>query len=226
MWNALHWGRWEEALRRANWAGRGVSPVVVARVKAQALAGLGRLDEALRVVKPFGDGRTVPEWFYRMTLADVLDSAHRYDEAIAQLEEGVDAASDNATLLLSLARRVLTHERDVGRARALLDEARAHAMSDLLAPFADLQEGLILVEEGRPHEALAVLEPVLEVFRARRHMPLGELPVEGTMIGLALAKAALGESDEALRLYAKARPRLVALGSPNLDRYDRAIGWP
>jgi len=99
-----------------------------------------------------------------------------------------------------------------------------HALSDLTSPFADLLEGLILLEEGRPRDALPVLEAAHKVFHARRHMPVGYLPVEQAMLGRALTHAALGESDEALKLYVRVRPRLVALRSEMVDRCDTAIG--
>lgn len=74
MWDALSWGRWEECLRRVNQTGTKVSPHVIARCKAGALAGMGRLDEALQILKPFGDGRAVPEWYYRGMLADAYNA--------------------------------------------------------------------------------------------------------------------------------------------------------
>jgi len=226
MLDALFWGRWEECLWRADRVGLKVPPQEIALRKAQALAGLDRLDEALRLVEPFADGQAVPFWFYRSMLAQVYEFARRRDTAIAQLEQAVELAPDNGTMLLSLARHVIWHKRDPRRARELLTQARTHALSDITTPFADLLEGVILLEEGRPRDALPVLEAAHKVFHARRHMPLGYLAVEQAMLARALTHAALGESEEALKLYGKARPRLVALRSEGLDRCDRAIGLP
>jgi tetratricopeptide (TPR) repeat protein len=226
MLDALYAGRWQEALERAERPGRNAPPHEIALRKAQALAGMDRLDEALRLVEPFGDGKVVPGWFYRSMLAQVYEFARRRDEVIAQLEQAVELAPDNATMLISLARQVIWHDRDARRARELLAQARAHALSDMVAPFADLLDGLILLEEGRPRDALAILEAVQKVFRRLRHLALGYLPVEQAMLGRALAHAALGESDDALKLYGKVRPRLVALRSELVERCDRAIGLP
>ncbi len=226
MLDALFWGRWEECLLKANRVGLKVSPQEIALRKAQALAGLDRLDEGLKLVEPFGDGKAVPGWFYRSMLAQVYEFARCRDEAIAQLEQAVELAPDNATMLISLGRQVIWHKRDARRARELLIRARMHALSDMITPFADMLEGVILLEEGRPRDALPVLEAAHKVFHARRHMPMGYLPVEQAMLALALTHAALGESDEALKLYGQVRPRLVALRSEVVDRCDRAIGLP
>jgi tetratricopeptide (TPR) repeat protein len=182
--------------------------------------------KALTLVERFRDDQTVPGWFYRSMLAQVYEFARRRDEAIGELEQAVELAPDDATMLISLARHVLTHKRDARRARELLDDARGHALTEMTSSFADLVEGLVLLEEGRPRDAIPVLEAVHRVFHARRRQPLGYLPLEHAMLGLALGHASLGESDKALTLYAKVRPRLVALRSQTLERCDRAIGLP
>ena len=58
--DAVSWGRWEEVLARVDSVGGRMPPEEIAFQKAKALAGLGRLDEALRLVKPFGDGVKLP----------------------------------------------------------------------------------------------------------------------------------------------------------------------
>jgi tetratricopeptide (TPR) repeat protein len=226
MLEALYWGRWEEALRLADQVEHESLARDIPFRKAQALAGMDRLDEALKLVAPLGDGKAMAPWFYRSMLAQVYDFATRRDEAIAQLEQAVELAPDNATMLLSLARSVIWQKRDVRRARELLSRARAHALSDMTSPFADLVEGVILLEAGQPRDALPILEAAHKVLYSRRNKPLGYLPVEQAMLGRALAHDALGESDEALNLYTKVRPRLLALRNPVIDRCDRAIGLP
>jgi tetratricopeptide (TPR) repeat protein len=224
--DALYWGRWEEALWRADRLGHRIQSHEITLRKAQALAGMDRLPEALKLLEPFGDGKAVPGWFYRSMLAQMYEFALRRDEAIAQLEQAIELAPDNSTMYLILARHVIWHQGDVRRARELLTEARKHALSDLTVPYANMIEGLILQREGRPHDALPILEAAYKAFHARRHMPLGYLPMEQAMLGLALTYATLGESDQALRLYGKVRPRLVALRSGILEKCDREIGLP
>jgi tetratricopeptide (TPR) repeat protein len=226
MLDALYSGRWEEALRLAELVELKSPAHEIAFRKAQALAGMDRLHEALALVAPFGNGEAMAPWLYRSTLAQVYEFATRRDEAMAQLEQAVELAPDNATMLLSLGRSVIWQKRDARRARELLGQARTHALCDMTSPFADLLDGVILLEEGRPRDALVLMEAAHKVLHSRRHKPLGYLPVEQAMLGQALAHAALGESDQALVLYTKVRPRLVALRNPVVDRCDRAIGVP
>ena len=87
MIEAVAWGRWEEVLRRVDSVGGQVSPDEVAFRKAQALAGLGRLDEALNVVEPFSDGEAMPEWLYLSRLPEVYLAANRRDIAIELTEQ-------------------------------------------------------------------------------------------------------------------------------------------
>ncbi|MEO6811247.1 MAG: hypothetical protein ABI353_19225, partial [Isosphaeraceae bacterium] len=75
---AVAWGRWKEVLERAKTL-RGVPPEEVAIRKAQALASLGRFDEAIAEVEPFGDGQAIPTWLYLSRLAEVYSVVHRHD---------------------------------------------------------------------------------------------------------------------------------------------------
>ncbi|HZT08893.1 MAG TPA: hypothetical protein VFC51_17855, partial [Chloroflexota bacterium] len=59
---AAAWGRWEEVLARADDVGPGIPPEELAFRRAGALAGLGRLDEAVHLVQRFGDGAAIPAW--------------------------------------------------------------------------------------------------------------------------------------------------------------------
>ncbi|WP_165234993.1 tetratricopeptide repeat protein [Aquisphaera insulae] len=224
MMDALHWGRWEEAISQADAMGSKVPAETIGFEKARALAALGRLDEARDLVKPFDDERVMPRWLYLSRLANLFDIINRHDDAIALFEQALELAPDNAVIMLGLANRLILHRRDHRRARQLVAEARTHALSDETAPMADLLDGLILLEEGAPRDALPVVEAAYRVYRRRRHRFLGYVSLGQAAVSLARVHSALGDRDLAVKLYAKVRPRMVAVGSSLVARYDREIG--
>ncbi len=225
--DAVAWGRWEEVLKRARGLeGSRVQPEELAFQRAKALAGLGRLDEALAAVAPFADGATIPEWMYLGRLSDVYSAAGRFDDAGATLKRAVELAPENPTVLLDAAIFEVRRRRDPRRARELLEEARTHALSDVIDVFARRLEGRILLEEGRPREALGLLEDARRRLTAFRHAsPLIGAALDTLESELALALAAAGDLDAALRHARAALPRLRALGDDDLiDRLRAALG--
>jgi tetratricopeptide (TPR) repeat protein len=226
--DAAAWGRWEEVLARADSVGGQVAPEEVAFQKAKALAGLGRLDEALRLAEPFGDGQRIPAWLYWSRLAGVYATAQRYLDAKAAMEKAVELAPDNATLLVDLADSEVWRWHNPRRARELLARARAHALSDVLQPFVMQTEGLIRLEEGNAREARELLEEAYRRAERFRHAsPLMGAMLDKMLAALALACAAEGDLEAARRHYQLARPRLEALKHDDvLDRCAKAIGLP
>ncbi|WP_337176048.1 hypothetical protein [Paludisphaera sp.] len=224
---AAAWGRWEEVVERCDaLEGSSVPPEELAFQRAQALARLGRLEEGLAVVEPFGDGQAMPEWIYLTRLSDVYSGARRFDDARDAMERAVELAPENPTVLLDAAMFEVRRRGDAGRARELLEEARAHALSDLLAVFARGIEGMIVREEGRPREAVEMLEDAHRRLSAFRHAsPLVGMALDLLEAEWAVALAAAGEPDAALRHARAAYPRLRALDARDLiDRLRSALG--
>jgi tetratricopeptide (TPR) repeat protein len=213
-------------LALADGVGGKVPPEEIAFRKASALAGLGRLDEAVQLVRPFGDGAAMPEWLYRSRLAEVYGTAQRHDEAAAEVEQALRLAPDNATVLMEAAKSEVWHRRNPRRARELLDRARQHALSDVLQPFAAYVEGLIYLEEGRPHEAQSFLGQAYQGASAFRHAsPLVGAALDQMHAALALAAAGTGDLPAARRHFRLARPRLEALKQDQvIARCEQALG--
>src|SRR5262249_10808963 len=80
------WGRWEEVLRLRPNISEHLPREEAAFREAQALAGLGRLDEALRRVRPYGGGVRMPEWLYWARLGGVYSTAKDKEQHLACLE--------------------------------------------------------------------------------------------------------------------------------------------
>jgi tetratricopeptide (TPR) repeat protein len=226
--DAVAWGRWDEVLARADSLSGKVSPEEVAFQKAKALAGLGRLDEGLRLVEPFADGTTIPGWLYWSRLASVFSTARRMDDSKAAMEKALALAPDNATLLVDMADSEVWLRRNPRRARELLARARAHAISDLIQPHVMKIEGLIRLEEGDAREARELLETAFNKVAAFRHAsPLVGAMLDRMHAALALACAAEGDAVAARRHFQLARPRLLALKLDDaLGRCQKALGLP
>jgi tetratricopeptide (TPR) repeat protein len=226
--DAAAWGRWEEVLARADSVGAKVSQEEVVFRKAQALAGLGRLDEALRMVAPFADGSKMPAWQYWSRLAGVYATAQHDDDSKNAMEKALELAPENATLLVDKAHSEVWLRRNPQRARELLARARAHALSDLVQPWVFRTEGLIRLEEGKPREARALLDHAFQLQNKFRHAsPLVGAELDKMHAALALACAAEGDIESARRHYRLARPRLLALKLDDVRlRCEKALGLP
>ena len=224
---ASAWGRWEEVLQRVDSVGRQVPPEELAFRKAQALAGLGRLDEALQVVEPFQDGEAMPEWMYWARMPDLYTTAKRPELAMNAVETALELAPENATVLLDGARLMARERRDLHRARDLLEKARTHALSDVLQPFATFIEGMIRLEEGHPRDARPLMEDAFRKVQAFRHAsPLIGAQLDLIHAYLTLACAGEGDMEAARRHYDLAKPRLQALKSEDLvGRCEKVLGF-
>lgn len=206
------WGRWNEVLDRADRLQGRLPERELQWNRAKALAGLGRLAEAIEIAGPLAGDPDVPEWLYHSRLAEVYSTAKDTDASFASLEKALALAPDNSTILLDLALSLLYHQRDLPRARQLLEQARSHVLSDVLAPVAEAAEGFLLFEESRPDQARGKLEAGLAgLNQFAAASPLVGAVLDRIRAHLALTLAALGDHAAAEREFRLAEPRLVAL---------------
>jgi tetratricopeptide (TPR) repeat protein len=225
---AVAWGRWEEVLARVDGVGGGVAPDDVAFHKAKALAGLGRLEEGLRVVKPYLGGAAPPAWLYWSRVGEVYRAAQSHEEANAVMDKALDLAPENATVLIDAALMEVCRRHNPKRARELLARARKHVLSDTVKIFATYLEGLIALEEKRYSVAEPLLNEALAGLHAHRFASLlvGSV-IDQSRAWSALVAAGLGDIAAAETRYRQAKPRLVALKLDELiERCEKAIGLP
>ena len=220
------WARWAEMLAALKPVRRLVPAPQYAFFEAKALAGLGRLDEALDTVREYADDPNTPAWLYWGQLADVFHAAKLGDRAIECSEKAVEHAPDNPTVLIDLAMALLRYRRDQARARPLLERARAHEISDLLAPFVLMAEGVLALEEGRPEKARGLLEESTRRAEPLRHTTaLMGAAIDRIHTYLTLACAAVGDHAAAEEHFRIAEPRLRAFDTTDLiDRCQAALG--
>jgi tetratricopeptide (TPR) repeat protein len=213
---AASWGRWEEVLELLPDLQGRISPHEIAFRKAQALAGLGHLDEALDAVRPFGDGRQIPLWLYHARLALVYRFAGRLDEVVPCHERALEAAPDNTTVMVDLAVALLRYRRDVVRAQAVLERIRGRALSEISSIFLELAEGALALEQGDAREAVRRLERCFALAAPLRGNGMLDSALDVAHALLGLSHAALGEATAAEWHFRQAEPRLRALRSDDL----------
>jgi tetratricopeptide (TPR) repeat protein len=220
------WGRWTEMLTALKGVRFAVPAPQYAFHEAKALAGLGRIDDALEVVRPFGDDPKTPAWLYWGQLSDVFNAAKMPDRVIECGEKALENAPHNVTVLIDLAMAVLRFRRDATRARPLLERAREHEISDLILPFLTAAEGVLALEEKKPEQARRLLEEALNLVEPFRHAsPLMGSATDRIHVYLALACAATGDHHAAEQNYRIAEPRLLAFNATDLiDRCRTVIG--
>lgn len=224
---AASWARWEEVLQLLPGLVGKIPAHEAAVRQAQALAGLGRLNEALRVITPFADGSQVPEWLYWSRLADVYHAAGDRESALDALEKAVEVAPDNPVVLLDLAALLLRQRQDTSRARQLLDEVRRHAISDMASPFLSMVEGILALEEGHASQAIGRLEEAMAGLAPYRVNPAVCSVLSLIDKYLSLAYAACGDPAKGSHHFRRAEPRLRALGHHQLlARCQQALGIP
>ena len=138
------WRRWDEVLRLLPALRGKLAPYAIAWHELKALAGLGRMDEALQLVLPFAtNGEIAPAKFWTLLMASAYRSANQREMALAALEKALEYAPDDPAVLIDLAGALLDEHDDVARAKDLLQHAKKQAMSDLAGKFAQAVEGMI-----------------------------------------------------------------------------------
>ncbi|HUY92655.1 MAG TPA: hypothetical protein VMV10_28200 [Pirellulales bacterium] len=221
------WRRWDEVLRLLPSLRGKLAPYGVAWHESKALAGLGRLDEALNVVLPFANNGEISQAkFWSLLMASVYRSSNQRDMALSALEKALEHAPDDPAVLLDLAGALLDEQRDVGRAKELWQHAMQQPMSDLAQKFALAVEGMIALAEG--HAQLAV-ERLETAFRAQQAFAKANATAAAAAdimeARLALAQAKAGDLEAARKHFRRAEPRLRALQHDKLlARCERVIG--
>jgi tetratricopeptide (TPR) repeat protein len=222
---AVRDGLWEDVPRHLRRVRGPLPPFERPFREAQALAGVGRLDEALDHFRPVADDPAVPPHLYWTYRALIFMAARERDKAVSCLARAAELAPTNALTQVDFALALLTVRGDVRQSRERINQARQHALSDVSTPLCRFAEGVLALQEGRASEAVALLEAA-----AKGLSPFtGGNPAIGIIVArlrghLALAYAALGDHDAARRAYRKAEPILRAHDALELARCREVLG--
>lgn len=155
--------------------------------------------------------------YWSLLMSGVYRAADRPDLALAANEKAVELAPDDPLTLIGTAIEVLDERRDVRRAKELLKRATLEPMSDSVAKFVLVVDGMIATEEGNDPLAVEKLEAALKAQRRFAKGNAKSASLADVFEGrLALAKAMAGDLKAARKHFLRAEPRLRARGYDKL----------
>jgi tetratricopeptide (TPR) repeat protein len=220
---AKAWCRWEEVLQRVERLQRFKRPrnatfpkSELARLRTQALVGLGRRDDALAEFEALHKSLGTPEWLYLAELSGLYEFARRYDDALATLRRAIEVGPENSNLWINYAFAMVHYKGDAAEARTALQRAEAIAVIELVLPKVALTYGLIARKEGDISAAKHKLEEALRGLLASPHRDLAEARIQITKAYLASVYSSLGDQARAQQYFADAKPFLEATGEAQL----------
>ncbi len=219
---ASDWYRWSEVLSLISTLesiGRfsfiKVPATELTRNRAQALAGMGRLDEALAEYKQCAGRPDCPTWLYRQFVGSLYTIAKQYDKGIESSLLSI-AEKPTPTAWADLANRYARYKRDPVKAREAMAEADKHPTVEQVKPFRIRCLGIIAYLEGDYLTAKRHLETAIDMVEKAKGRPYrdGHLSVARAYLCCVLAR--LGDFQAARDCLALAREYLVATEETDL----------
>lgn len=213
---AADWNRWHEVIRLVaaiKMIGRFYQVKVPAseltRYRAKALAGLGRLDEALKEYKPCEGQPDCPDWLYKLFVGGLHDVVKQHDKAIEYNLASIELKS-TSTAWIDLANRYARYQPDPVKARVALANAEKSPLSDIAKPFYFRCRGIIAYLEGDYSSARRDLEMAIDQVEKTRSAPFRDGRLSVTRGYLCCVLTRQGNLADAKRYFRLARKYLVA----------------
>ena len=213
---ASDWERWDEVLSLVEtlravrkYSVVGVPETELIRNRAKAVAGQGRLHEALAEYKQCEGRPDCPSWLYKAFVASLYTTANDHDKAIEYNLRSV-AENPRSSGWADLSNRYARYKRDPIRAREAMAEADKSPMPDVAKPFRIRCLGIIAYLEGDYAAARSNLETAIELVDKAKSRPFrdGHLSVARAYLCCVLAKQ--GDLAGAKRCFALAKEYLIA----------------
>lgn len=209
---ARTWHRWDEVLRcldklvKAQRATNiGVNDYSMARYRALALAGLGRLDEAIASFSAAAEKTETPPWLYHSALANIYTVAGQYDKALENYRAALETATDKSIFCLDVAMYLVARFNRPQEARQLLLQAEKMQLPENAIPHLALLRGAITYRERNFSEMDRCVREALANFE--KHPRAKLYLYEGSILNckgyLAVSSAALGRKSEARKYFAQ-----------------------
>jgi tetratricopeptide (TPR) repeat protein len=210
-------GRWEdvlkcvESLKRSRKLTRiGVTEVELARNHALALAHLGRVDEAVAEFLQFENSPNLAHWLYCSHLAGIYKAGRQFDKAVEMQLQLVAEKPGLSAGWIDLAGMLARKLKRPAEAREALARAAKLEVTPIAKPHVLATQGVILWREGQLPEARARLEQALTEFKPFAHKPLVEASILLAKAHLCAVNRALGNENEARKLFGEVKKYLAA----------------
>jgi tetratricopeptide (TPR) repeat protein len=217
MNRAKVWARWNEVLecvellRKPDRITGSVFPEFeLVRSRAQALAGLGRLDEALAEYKKMENSEKVERWLYDLFFGTIYDAAHQYEKALEIRRAIAARRPDSAMIWTDVAYSCVRHLNRPAEGREALARAERLESSEIGKAYLPFVRGMTLWREHQSAEAKKQLQKALEIFQPLARNPLSEGTILGMKSFLCAAHVDLGETATAKALLREVEPYLIA----------------
>ncbi len=185
------------------------------RYRAKALAGLGRLNEALAEYKTCEGQPDCPGWLYKLFVGGLYATAKQYDKTI-QFNLASIAEKPTSVAYLDLGDRYARYKRDALKARAAVIEAEKSPLADTAKPYHLRCRGLIAYLEGDYAAARRDLEAAIQLVEKAKGRPFRDGFLGTTRGHLCCVLARQGDLSAAKKYFALARKYLVATEADEL----------
>lgn len=222
---AKTWHRWDEVLRcldKLSKAERttniGIGAFSMARYRAMALAGLGRLDDAMACYTAAAEQAKAPEGQFHTLKAGIYRVAKQYDKALECYQLALEASTDKSAVCLGMGMLLAERLNRPHEAKVLLGQAENLQLSELQRVPVPFLRGIIAYREK---DFVAMDKNIGETFSAFEKRPSSQAYIyEGSLLRckgyLAVSSAAMGRKDEARRYYEQSKQYLALAGLNDL----------
>jgi tetratricopeptide (TPR) repeat protein len=222
---ARTWHRWDEVLRCLDKLVKvqrtthiGINDFSMARYRALALAGTGKLDEALAGFRAAAEKANTPPALYHSSLGGIYSVAGRYDKVLESQRTAFEEATDKSIYCIDLAMCLVSRFNQPQEARQLLAQAEKMELAKNAISYLPLLRGAIAFREKNYSAMDKYVSEALADFenhpRGKRY--LYEAIVLNCKSYLAISSAALGRKSEARKYFAQVEKYLELLDRPEL----------
>lgn len=222
---ARTWHRWDEVLRCLDKLVKvqrrthiGINDFSMARYRALALAGTGKLDEAIAGFRAAAEKANTPTWLYHSSLGGIYSVARRYDKALESMRTAFETSTDKSIYCLDLAMFLVRRFNRPQEAAELVSQAEMMQLSENAKSYLPLVRGAIAYRKKDYSAMDKYASEALADFgkHPRSKLYLYEAIILDCKGHLAVSSAALGRKSEARKYFAQVEKYLELLDRKDL----------